>query len=133
MPSDPQWSRSSPRQGFRVPPLPAKTSSRRFSPLAIVVVGLFIALLVYSWLDVQGSLKDFVTGWFSSKGLIRDILPHSSPPQANQFWDGFKAAMTTLAIAVLSIVFGLIFSVAMIPLAARNLTPSWRIHSGSRA
>jgi phosphonate transport system permease protein len=113
-----------PFQAPQLPPRPAGWRTPRRLAVIAVLAGLFIALLVYSWVDVQGSITSFINGWFNKQGILRDVLPHSLPPQWDQFWDGFKAAMTTFAIAILSIVFGVIFSILMLPLAARNLTPS---------
>ena len=112
---------------FRVPELPPRSNDwrtpRRVIP-ALIAIGLFVALLIYSWIDTQVSISQFVDGWFAKHGIVRDLFPHSVPPEWDQFWDGFKAAMTTLAIATLSIVFGVVIAVAMVPLAARNLTPN---------
>lgn len=113
--------------GLPAPPLPTRPRTRHGRKVALVAIGLLLALLVYSWIEVQGSLSAFVNGWFNSKGLLRDILPNSLPPEAGQFWDGVKAAMVTFSIAILSIVFGVVFALAMVPLAARNITPS-RVH-----
>ena len=107
-----------------VPQLPPRPRSTTPRPVLLGVAALLVALLVYSWIDVGGSVREFIDGWFSSKGLIRDVIPNSLPPEAGQFWDGFKAAMTTFAIAILSIAFGVIWSIAVVPLAARNLAPS---------
>lgn len=113
--------------GVPAPRLPARPRARNRRTLELVALGFLLALLVYAWIEVQGSLSDFINGWFSSKGLLRDFLPHSLPPEADQFWDGTKAAMVTFSIAILSIVFGVAFAIAMVPLAARNITPS-RVH-----
>ena len=113
--------------GIPAPPLPSRPRTRHGRKVALVAIGLLLALLVYAWIEVQGSLSAFINGWFNSKGLLRDLLPHSLPPEAGQFWDGLKAAMVTFSIAILSIVFGVVFAIAMVPLAARNITPS-RVH-----
>ena len=88
--------------------------------LAVALIGLF----AYSWVDVGGSVAQFFSGMFGQKGLIRNIVPESVPPDANQVWPGIRAAFTTFAVALLSIAFGVVGAVAMLPLAARNLTPS---------
>ena len=109
--------------GTDVPALPARPDSSRRRLIVAVSTVVVIALLVYSWIDTGGSVREFVTGFFGNKGLFRSILPESVPPDASQFGDGFRAAATTLAIAVLSIFFGGVASVAALPLAARNLSP----------
>lgn len=115
-----------------VPVLPARPARGRGRPLMIVLALLVIALLVYSWIDVGGSVSEFFTGMFGSKGLIRSIVPDSVPPDASQFWPGVRGAMTTLAIAVLSIAFGIVGSLVMLPLAARNITPSRSLYELTR-
>ncbi len=97
------------------------------------VAGLLVlGLLIYSWSNVQGSVAGLVNGFFAKKGLLRDVFPHSVPPDLHQLWPGIEAAVTTLCIAVLSIAFGIIGSIAMLPLAARNITPSRSLYEITR-
>jgi phosphonate transport system permease protein len=110
--------------GAAVPRLPAKPTSGRRRLVSLLLALALIGLLVYSWIEVGGSVAEFFTGMFGKKGLIQSIVPESVPPDASQFWPGVQAAMTTFAIAVLSIAFGIVGAIAMLPLAARNLTPS---------
>jgi phosphonate transport system permease protein len=114
------------------PPLPARPVTRRRRLLIVAWALPIAALLVYSWINVGGSVTGFFTGMFGPKGLFRSIVPESFPPDASQFWPGVQAAMTTLAIAVLSIAFGVIGAIAMLPLAARNLTPSRLLYELAR-
>jgi phosphonate transport system permease protein len=46
------------------------------------------------------------------------------PPDLSVLRGGITAAITTLCIAVLSIAFGIVGSIAMLPFAARNIAPS---------
>jgi phosphonate transport system permease protein len=118
---------------FAVPALPQRPrSGSRALATTIFAVGVVIVLLVYSWIDTGGSLVDLWNGFFGSHGLIRNVIPASLPPQASQFWPGVRYAMTTLAIAVLSIFFGTFWAIAMIPLAARNLAPSPVVFAAAR-
>jgi phosphonate transport system permease protein len=105
------------------PPLPPEPADRR-GPGWVAVGILLIALLVYSWIDTGASVSQFFSGVFGHKGLLRSVLPESVPPQANQFGAGLRAAATTFAIALLSIAFGIVGSLVVLPLAARNITPS---------
>src|SRR5579859_5481372 len=109
---------------LRAPPLPARPvpgPRRWLVPVAsVVVVG---ALLVFSWFDVHASIGDLIHGLFSPRGLFRDVIPHSVPPKLSAFWEGVKASVLTLAIAVLSIAFAVVFSLVLLPVAARNLAP----------
>jgi len=123
---------AAPGQAPVAPALPAKPSAGR-RRLVNLGLGLLIAgLLVYSWIDTNASVSEFVNGFFGSKGLLRNVLPESLPPEVSQFWDGFRAAATTLAIAILSIAFGIVGSLAMLPLAARNITPSRPLYELAR-
>ena len=110
--------------GAGVPLLPARPRRARSREIALVLTLALLGLLIWSWINVGGSVAQFFTGMFGSKGLIQDVLPHSVPPDANQVWPGIRAAFTTFAVALLSIAFGVVGAVAMLPLAARNITPS---------
>jgi phosphonate transport system permease protein len=110
------------------PILPAKRRSRRrlFAWLAIAAV--LIGLFAYSWVDVGGSIASFFTGLFGKKGLFQSIVPQSVPPDSSQIWPGVRAAATTFAVAFLSILFGVVGALAMLPWAARNITPWWPLY-----
>jgi phosphonate transport system permease protein len=114
------------------PPLPPRPGVRRSRWIWLVWGVLFLALLVYAWIEVGGSISTFVNGLFARKGLIRDVLPSTVPPDSSVFWDGVKAAMVTLCIAILSIVFGVVFSLLMLPFAARNISPSRPLYELAR-
>ena len=106
------------------PPLPARPvrSAERWIKLLAAVV--LLALLVFAWLDVGGSLSNLINGLFGSKGIFRSIVGPSLPPNTGAIGEGLRASVTTFCVAVLSIAFGVIASVLMLPLAARNLAPS---------
>jgi phosphonate transport system permease protein len=106
------------------PSLPARPRSLRQRLLLLGWAGALIALLVYSWINVGGTVTGFFTGMFGSKGLFQDIVPESVPPDTSQVWPGVQAATTTLAVALLSIVFGMLGAIAMLPLSARNIAPA---------
>jgi phosphonate transport system permease protein len=113
--------RGTPIEVPKLPPRPIRRASR----LIWAVVGaLFIGLLVYSWIDVGGSLSNLVSGIFGKRGLFRYVAGESLPPDWSQFWPGVKASATTFAVASLSITFGGLISVALLPLAARNIAPA---------
>src|SRR5271167_4301577 len=103
------------------PPLPPKPANPRRRLTWIVVTIVIAALLVYSWIEVQGSISELIHGLFAPNGLFRKFIPDSLPPTWSQLWPGFKAACVTLSIAILSIAFGMIWSLAMLPFAARNI------------
>ena len=110
---------------------PRRTNTRRVVGWSIAGA-ILIGLLVYSWIDTSASISELWTGLFGKQGLFRSVLPESVPPQANQFWPAIRAAATTFAIALLSIAFGVIGSLLMLPLAARNIAPSRAVYELSR-
>ena len=114
------------------PSLPDRPTVRRARVVRYVAGLLVLGLLIYSWSNVQGSVTGLVNGFFAKKGLLRDVFPHSVPPDLSQLWPGIQAAVTTLCIAVLSIAFGIIGAIAMLPLAARNITPSRPLYEITR-
>jgi phosphonate transport system permease protein len=114
------------------PALPARPGTRRLRPATLLIAAIVIALLLYSWIDTNASVSQFFSAFFGQKGLIRSVLPESVPPKAGEFWPGFQAAATTFAIAVLSIAFGIVGSLLMLPLAARNITPSRPLYELAR-
>jgi phosphonate transport system permease protein len=112
-----------------LPPRPRSGRGRLIAYLAILVT---VALIVYSWFNVHASLTEFISGFFGPKGLIRSILVPSFPPDLSQLWSGIQAAVTTLCIAVLSLALGIVGSIALLPLAARNITPSRPLYELAR-
>jgi len=114
------------------PPLPPKPAGGRRRRDWLAVGILLIALLVYSWIDTGASVSQFFSGVFGHKGLLRSVLPESVPPQASQFGAAFQAAATTFAIAILSIAFGIVGSLVVLPLAARNITPSRPLYASPK-
>src|SRR6202035_5148969 len=118
--------------GGTAPLLPARPTTGRRRQVWLLLAVALIGLLVYSCGDVGGSVAQFFSGMLGQKGLIRNIVPESVPPAANQVWPGIEAAMTTFAVAILSIAFGIVGSIAMLPLAARNLTPSRPVYELAR-
>jgi phosphonate transport system permease protein len=120
---------SPPATGPLLPPRPAGRGGSRVTVALVIVV---FALLVYAWINVGGSVSDLINGIFGSKGIFRSIVGPSLPPDTSAIGEGFKASVTTFCIAVLSIFFGLIVSVAMLPFAARNLAPNRAAYESAR-
>lgn len=120
------------RSGPAVPLLPSKPTTNRRRLVLLVLAAALIGLFVYSWVDVGGSISQFFTGMFGSKGLFQDIVPSSVPPDSSQIEPGIRAALTTFAVAFLSIAFGVVGALAMLPLAARNITPWLPLYAAAR-
>jgi phosphonate transport system permease protein len=114
------------------PRLPPRPSDRRSRLIAYGAMAGVIALLIFSWIEVGGSVSQFFHGLFGPKGLLRDLIPKSLPPDMSALWGGVRAAVVTLCIAILSIAFGLIGAIAMLPLAARNIAPSRTLYEIAR-
>ena len=116
-----------------LPERPARAS--RWAGAALGGLAL-LALLIYAWTNVGGSVTDLINGMFGSKGVIRSVIGPSLPPDTSAIGEGLRASVTTFCIAILSIFFGVIWSVAMLPWAARNLAPnraSYEIARGIQA
>ncbi len=110
------------------PILPARPRSRRRLVVWVAIAAVLIALFAYSWVDAGGSIVTFFTGMFGKHGLFQSIVPTSVPPDSSQIWPGVRAAATTFAVAFLSILFGVVGALAMLPWAARNITPWWPLY-----
>ena len=116
-----------------VPPRPPGSSRRRGVAVLLLIL---LGLVIYGWINVGGSITDFITGFFGARGIFRSIIGPSLPPASSAIGEGLKASVTTFFIALMSIVFGLIWSVAMLPWSARNLAPnriSYEIARGVQA
>lgn len=115
------------------PTVPARPRNLRSLQIKIVVALAVAALVAYSWVNVGGSFTELWNGFFGPRGLIRDFIPHSLPPDSSVIGDAFKASVTTLCIAVLSIFFGVLISMFLIPLAARNIAPNRLVYETTRS
>lgn len=113
----------------RLPPRPSTGRSRLIAYGAIAGV---IALLIFSWIEVGGSVSEFFHGLFGPKGLVRSVIPSSLPPDLSALWGGVRAAVVTMCIAILSVAFGLVGAIGMLPLAARNIAPSRLLYELAR-
>jgi phosphonate transport system permease protein len=106
------------------PSLPARPSRTR-ATYAKAALGIALAaLLIYAWTNVGGSISEFISGLFGKKGIFQGIVKPSLPPDTSAIGEGLKASVTTFCVALLSIFFGVVISVLMLPFAARNLTPN---------
>ena len=114
---------ASPQAG-NPPTLPERPSGA--ARWAGTVIGLLIVLglVIYGWINVGGSVRELVDGVFGPKGIFRSIVGPSLPPDSSAIGEGLKASVTTFCVAILSITFGVVWSVLMLPWAARNLTPN---------
>jgi phosphonate transport system permease protein len=105
-----------------LPPRPSGVARHRLTALLIALV--VLGLCVYGWINVGGSLSDFFGGFFGSRGIIRSIIGPSLPPASSAIGQGLSYVATTFFVAILSVVIGFFWSIAMLPWAARNLAPN---------
>lgn len=83
--------------------------------------GAIAALVTWAWLglDVDGSRLD------RAPRALQDLLQRSFPPDWSQLPLLLDALLETIQIAVLATVFGVILSIPLGLVAARNLFPAW--------
>ena len=128
--------RVTPSTAASTTPAPVELPRRRRSARELIgwsVAGsLFLALIVYAWIDTQGSFTQFFHGMFGHNGMINFIVPKSVPPDSSQFWPGIKAAATTFACAILATTFAAILSILVLPFGARNLAPARWVYELTR-
>ena len=103
------------------PHLPARPSRVRSRATWLVATLVVLGLCIYGWINVGGSLNEFLGGFFGHHGIIDSFIGPSLPPQSSAFGQGFRYAATTFFVAILSVVIGFVWSIAMLPWAARNL------------
>ncbi|MBO0768571.1 MAG: ABC transporter permease subunit [Solirubrobacterales bacterium] len=113
-----------------LPPKPAVSRRRRWGwRLALLVL---VGVLVFSWFDTGASIPALINGLFAKNGLFSWAIPSSVPPAGGVLWQSVKAAVTTLAIAALSIVLGGVLSLLVLPLSARNIAPGRLVYELTR-
>ena len=113
--------------------LPKRTRSRQTLigwGLALIV---FAALLVYSWINAQGSVTALFNGIFGSRGLIRGSAAIRAPRPVVSSGRGCRRCATTFACAILATALAAILSILMLPFGARNIAPARWVYELTRA
>ncbi len=103
----------------------------RFAGLKIIPALMFCAfLLVFLWsLNGAGiSLRELITG-IPNMGVIASEMV---PPATDRVWPMFKSLVTTVQMALVGTVIGVVLSIPFAIFAARNTTPSIVVYSAAR-
>lgn len=108
--------------------LPARV--RRPSLLTLVIVLVVGGLLVHGWTQGAALRPDsLVTGAFRLGEFAQDAVP----PDVSRIGPILKALLVTVEMALLGTIIGVILSLPLAVLAARNTTPHWSLYAVSRA
>ena len=103
---------------------------RRPSLLTIVIVLVVGGLLVHGWTEDVAVYPDSVaTGVFRLGDFIGDAVP----PDVHRLGPILKALLVTVEMALLGTIIGVILSLPLAVLAARNTTSHWSLYATSRA
>jgi phosphonate transport system permease protein len=108
--------------------LPARV--RRPSLLTLVIVLVVGGLLLHGW--TQGATvrpDSLATGVFRLGEFVEDAVP----PDVSRLGPILKALLVTVEMALLGTIIGVVLSLPLAVLAARNTTPHWSLYAISRA
>ncbi|MGV9801399.1 phosphonate ABC transporter, permease protein PhnE [Mycobacterium sp. NPDC003449] len=118
-----------PVQTRRADAAPEPPRLRRPSLLTLVIVLVVGGLLVHGW--TQGATvrpDSLLTGMFRLGDFARDAVP----PDAHRIGPILKALLVTVEMALLGTIIGVVLSLPLGVLAARNTTPHWSLYALSR-
>jgi phosphonate transport system permease protein len=109
-------------------PLPPRI--RRPSPLGVVVVLIVGGLLVHGWMQGAAVRPDSL-----ASGVFRlgEFLDDAVPPDVNRIGPILRALLVTVEMALLGTIIGVVLSLPLAVLAARNTTPHLSLYALSRA
>jgi phosphonate transport system permease protein len=112
------------------PPTAAPPRVRRPSLLTLVIVLVVGALLVHGWTEGATVRPDsLLTGVFRLSEFVDDAVP----PDVSRVGPILAALLVTVEMALLGTIIGVILSVPLAVMAARNTTPHWSLYGVSRA
>jgi phosphonate transport system permease protein len=119
--------------GVSTRPVPSTTELpprlRRPSLRTILVVAAVGGLLVHGWTEGAAVRPDsLATGIFR----LGDFFADAVPPDLGRLGPILAALLVTLEMALLGTIIGVILSVPLAVLAARNTTPHWSLYAVSR-
>lgn len=102
----------------------------RPSLLTLVVVLVVAGLLVHGWTQGVALRPDSL-----ATGVLRlgEFVEDAVPPDASRLAPILKALLVTVEMALLGTIIGVILSLPVAVLAARNTTPHWTVYALSRA
>jgi phosphonate transport system permease protein len=93
-----------------------------------VVVAVVIAVYVHAWGNTQVSIGEFFSSFHNLVTLVKEMFP----PDWSILHECFNAAVLTFDVALLGTTAGVIVSLVLAPLAARNLTPHRSVFEATR-
>lgn len=103
---------------------------RRPSLLSLVLILVTGCLLIHGW--TQGAKLDpdsLATGALRLGDFFADALP----PDVNRLGPILKSLLVTVEMALLGTIFGVLLSLPLAGLAARNISPHWTFYTAARA
>ena len=109
-------------------PLRERSGPLRAVKLLVVAAGA-IALYVHAWTDTHVDLSEF----FSSFHNLARIVGQMVPPDWSTLGNSVRAAIVTFDTALLGTTVAFVVSLALAPLAARNITPHRGLYEVTRA
>lgn len=102
---------------------------RRPSILTIIIVFVVLGLLMHGWTEGATVRPDsLATGVFRLGEFIEDAVP----PDVDRLAPILRALLVTVEMALLGTIIGVILSLPLAVLAARNTTPHWSLYAVSR-
>jgi phosphonate transport system permease protein len=103
---------------------------RRPSLLTLVIVLVVGALLVHGWTEGATVRPDsLLTGVFRLSEFVDDAVP----PDVSRMGPILAALLVTVEMALLGTLLGVLLSLPLAVMAARNTTPHWSLYGVSRA
>ena len=101
----------------------------RPSLLTLVIVLVVGSLLIHGWTQGAAVRPDsLATGVFRLGEFLQDAVP----PDVNRLGPILKALLVTVEMALLGTIIGVILSLPLAVMAARNTTPHWTLYAISR-
>lgn len=106
------------------------TRVRRPSLMTLVIVLVVGGLLVHGWTQGVALRPDSLVG-----GVFRlgEFIDDAVPPDVSRIGPILEALLVTVEMALLGTIIGVILSLPLAVLAARNTTPHWSLYAVSRA
>ena len=103
---------------------------RRPSLLSLVIILVAGCVLIHGWTqEVKLDPESLGTGALR----LGDFLADAVPPDVDRLGPILKALLVTVEMALLGTIFGVLLSLPLAGLAARNISPHWTCYTAARA
>ncbi|MBV8065613.1 MAG: phosphonate ABC transporter, permease protein PhnE [Actinobacteria bacterium] len=106
----------------------ARPHSVRSRVVGLVVAAALIALFVHAWQDTQVSISALFSGFHNTVNLLQRAVP----PSGSVLSDSIRASILTFDTALLGTAVAIVFSLLLVPFAARNISPHRLAYEGAR-